>query len=202
MATPARRFDRAYYDRYYRDPATRVTDRTAVKKVARLVAAWTDYLELPVRTILDIGCGVGHWRAAARECWPRARWYGVEFSEYLCRKHGWTHGSIAEFAPAEQLGCATFDLVVCQGVLQYVDDRDAQRAMRNLAQWTDGALYFEALTQQDWERHCDRTRTDGDVHLRRGAWYRRRLARDFQTCGGGVFVNRRAGCILFEFEGA
>lgn len=199
---PIRRFDRAYYDRFYRDPSTRVSDLGAVRKLARLVAAWTDYLEVPVRHILDVGCGLGHWRTAARTLWPRARWHGVEFSEHLCRRHGWTQGSIVDFDPLATLGRATFDLVICQGVLQYLDDRDAATALRNLARWSHGAMYFEALTRQDWERHCDRTRTDGAVHLRTGAWYRRRLTRDFQDCGGCVFVNRRAGCVLFELEGS
>jgi SAM-dependent methyltransferase len=201
MAKASARFDRAYYDRYYRDPATRVIDRDEVKKLARLVAAWTDYLEVPVRTILDVGCGLGHWRAAARALWPRARWYGVEFSDHLCERHGWTRGSVVDLEPARALGRAAFDFVICQGVLQYLTDRDAALALQNLTAWTDGALYFEALTAQDWRQHCDRTRTDGDVHLRTGAWYRRRLARGFQSCGGGVFVNRRAGCTLFELEG-
>lgn len=199
---PAARFDRAYYERYYRDPATRVTDRADVGKLARLVAAWTDYLDVPVRTILDVGCGVGHWRAAARTLWPRARWFGVEHSEYACRRHGWTRGSVVDLDPAQALGRATFDLVICQGVLQYLGDRDAARALQNLARWCDGAMYFEALTRQDWEQHCDREHTDGAVHLRTGAWYRRRLARGFQDCGGCVFVSRRAGCTLFELEGA
>jgi len=107
---------------------------------------------------------------------------------------------VATFDPARELGRATFDLVICQGVLQYLDDRTAARALANLARWTDGVLFLEALTRRDWRENCDRERTDGDVHLRDGAWYRRRLARHFQRCGGGVFVARAAGCSLFELE--
>lgn len=197
----AERFDRDYYDRYYHAPASRVSDLAAVRTLANLVAAWLRYLDIEVRHILDVGCGLGHWQVAARELWPRARYHGVEWSQHLCQRLGWTRGSIATLQPQQALGRATFDLVICQGVLQYLDDRDAGKALANLARWTDGALFLEALTARDWRENCDRTRTDGDVRLRAGAWYRRRLRRHFQACGGGVFVNRRAGCTLFELEG-
>ncbi len=91
---------------------------------------------------------------------------------------------------------------MCQGVLQYLDDRAAAKALANLARWTDGALYVEALTARDWRHNCDRTRTDGDVHLRPGDWYRRRLARHFLAGGGGVFVSKKSGVTLYELEGS
>jgi hypothetical protein len=86
-------------------------------------------------------------------------------------------------------------------VLQYLDDRSAARAITNLGRWCKGALYLEALTALDWKKNCDRTRTDGDVHLRTGDWYRRRLARSFVACGGGLFCSSESGATLFELEG-
>jgi SAM-dependent methyltransferase len=198
---PAVRFDRAYYERFYLDPASRVSDAAAVARLVDLVAAWARYLELPLRHVLDLGCGLGHWRDAVRARWPQARHHGVEVSEHLCARHGWTRGSVVDFDPAPVLGRERFDLVVCQGVLQYLTDREAAAALANLARCTEGLLYLEVLTRRDWQRNCDRTRTDGKVHLRDGAWYRRRLGRHFVACGGGVFVARRAGVTLFELEG-
>lgn len=195
------RFGADYYRRFYEDPRTRVSDRTAVRKLAEFVAGYLRYLDVPVRAILDIGCGRGHWRAAAAAVWPRAKYHGVEHSAYLCEQLGWTQGSVVDFAPHKALGTSSFDLVVCQGVLQYLDDRDAARAIQNLARWCRGALYLEALTALDWRQNVDRTRTDGDVHLRPGAWYRRHLDRHFTACGGGVFCSKRAGVSLFELEG-
>jgi SAM-dependent methyltransferase len=202
--TPARpkSFGRAYYNRYYGNAATRVSDLAEIRRLAAFVAAYLRYLDVPVRSILDVGCGVGHWRTAAQKQWPRARYHGVEHSEHLCGRFGWTHGSIVDFDPRRRLGRATFDLVVCQGVMQYLDDEAAAQALANLARWTDGALYLEALTETDWRENCDRERTDGDVFLRPGSFYRRHLTTHFQDCGGGVFVSRRAGITLFELEGS
>jgi len=194
-------FDAGYYERFYGDPATRVSDQREIQRLASFVHGYLAYLQVPVRSILDVGCGVGHWRRACARLWPKARYWGVEYSSYLCEKFGWHNGSIATLEPAAELGRASFDLVICQGVMQYLDDATARAALANLASWTDGALYLEALTERDWEENCDQTVTDGDVHLRSGAFYRRRLTKNFQDCGGGVFCARRAGVALFELEG-
>jgi SAM-dependent methyltransferase len=197
----AERFDADYYRRYYRDPATRVSDRATIARLAGFVAGYLRHLGIPVRSLLDVGCGLGHWQAAAARLWPRARYFGVETSRYLCERHGWTHGSVVDFDATRLVPRGTFDLVVCQGVLQYLDDREAPRALANLARWCRGALYLEALTRTDWTERCDRRRTDGTVHLRSGVWYRRRLGKQFLAGGGGVFVSRAAGVTMFELEG-
>ncbi|MEO6595436.1 MAG: class I SAM-dependent methyltransferase [Planctomycetota bacterium] len=194
-------FGAEYYRRFYSDPRTRVGDLAAVRKLATFVGGYVRYLGVPVRSILDAGCGVGHWQKAARTLWPHARYHGVEYSPHLCERFGWHEGSLADFDPARAIGQSEFDLVVCQGVLQYLDDRAAARALKNLGRWCRGALYLEALTKLDWQQNCDRTRTDGKVHLRPGPWYRQRLRQHFTAVGGGVFVSRRAGVTMFELEG-
>lgn len=192
-------FDAAYYERFYQDPRSKVSDGAAVQRLATFVAAYLTYLDVPVRRILDLGCGLGHWGDAAARLWPRASYVGVEYSEHLCERHGWQRGSVVDFRPAGRH--REFDLVVCHGVLQYLDDAQATRAIANLGRLCRGALYLEALTAKDWAENCDRSVTDGDVHLRTGDWYRSRLATNFQDCGGGVFTARRAGVPLFELEG-
>lgn len=199
-ATVTERFGPEYYRRFYGNPRTRVSDAPTIGKLAAFVAAYLRHLDVAVHSILDMGCGVGHWQPAARTQWPRAKYHGVEFSEFQCREHGWTRGSVLDFAPQQALGRDQFDLVVCQGVLQYLDASAARRAIDNLAQWTGSALYLEALTTHDWEQSCDRDRTDGDVHLRSGAWYRRQLDGHFTALGGGLFVKKDADVTLFELE--
>lgn len=189
------KFDAAYYARFYRDQETRVADRKGVRRLADFVCAYLRFLSLPVREVLDLGCGLGYWREAIGAHHPRARYVGVEVSDYLCRRKGWRHGSVVDYAHERPA-----DLVICQGVLQYLDDADARRAIDNLARLTRGALYLEALTAEDWAHNCDRAATDGKVHLRPVAFYRRRLRPTFVSCGGGVFVHRQAGVSLFELE--
>ena len=148
-----------------------------------------------MRRVLDAGCGLGYWRAVIAEHYPRARYTGIERSEYLCRELGWTHASVADYR-----GRGRFDLVICQGVLQYLDEREAAAAIENLARLCSGALYLEALTSEDWRDHCDRRCTDGAVHLRKDGWYRTRLSRHFRACGGGLFLHRDAAPVLFTLE--
>jgi SAM-dependent methyltransferase len=183
-------FDAAYYRRYYGDPRTRVASRRDVERLARFVAAYLAYLAIPVRSILDAGCGLGFWRGAAAALWPRARYRGIEVSDYLCRRYGWTRASIVDYKPGRQ-----FDLIVCQSVLQYLSDHDAARAIGTLSTLARGAVYLEVPTTEDWRDTCDRRRTDGTVHLRSAQWYRRRLARHFVAVGGGVFVAASAAAL-------
>jgi SAM-dependent methyltransferase len=189
------RFDAAYYHRFYQNPATRVHDARSQASLAGLVFAWMDYLELPVRRVVDMGCGLGHWRRALSARHPAARYTGVESSEYLCRRFGWEPGTAAAWR-----GRGRYDLVICQSVLQYLDRKDAQAAIANLARLCRGALYLEALTREDWEAHCNRKVTDGKVYLRPAAWYRRALAGHFRPLGGGVFLPADTDAVLYSLE--
>lgn len=192
---PRRRFDRRYYARYYEDPRTRVSEQAGVRRLARFVGHYLLHIGQPVRSVLDIGCGLGLWQPALREIFPRLRYTGVEYSEYLCECYGWERGSVVDYRAAKP-----FDLVICQGVLQYLDDRSARAAITNLGELTGGAVYVEALTRGDWQQNVDRERTDGNVHLRPAAWYRRELARQFVPIGGGLHLARSSPATLYELE--
>lgn len=188
-------FDRAYYERFYGHPRTRASDAREVAVLGDFVCAYLRYLEQPVRRVLDIGCGLGFWQDAIRRHYPRARYTGVEISEYLCERLGWIHGSVVDFSAR-----VPFDLVICNDVLQYLPHAEASAAIDNLARLSRGVLYFNLLTREDWEQNCDRERTNGEVHLRSAAWYRRRLRRRFVAVGGGLFVRRGSPIVLWELE--
>jgi SAM-dependent methyltransferase len=188
-------FDAGFYRRYYVDPATRVASRAEALKLGRFACAYVDYLGFRVRRVLDAGCGLGHFRTPVRGRFPRARYVGLEASEYLCRRYGWTRGSVADYAPK-----LPFDLVFCHDVLQYLDERSAGRALANLGRLCRGALYFSVLTAEDWQRNADRARTDAGVRLRPAAWYKARLSRNFRHLGGGVLVRRGFHPLLWELE--
>jgi len=126
---------------------------------------------------------------------PRARYLGVERSAYLCRRFGWTAGSVVDYDDG-----AAHDLVICQGVLQYLDAKEARRALANLAARCKGALYLQAVTREDWRVAVDRERTDGDIHLRPDAWYRKWLAPHFDPIGGGLFLKKDAPVVCYSLE--
>jgi 2-polyprenyl-3-methyl-5-hydroxy-6-metoxy-1,4-benzoquinol methylase len=190
-------FDRDYYRRFYYNPRTAVTSRAEMAARARLIAGCVQYVGLPVRKILDVGCGVGLLRAPLKRALPKAQYLGLEFSDYLCRRYGWRQGSVATLRLRER-----FDLVICYDVLQYLSPKEAQRAIANLARVCRGALYFGALTLEDWRDNCDQTRTDRIAGLRPGAWYRRELARTFRPLGCGIWLKRGLRLTLWNLDAA
>jgi len=189
-------FDKAYYQKFYFNTRTAVISRAEMKARARLIGAYADHIGLPVRHVLDAGCGIGLLRAPLLRAFPRAQYTGLEYSDYLCNRYGWTQGSLADFQ------AAPFDLVVCYDVLQYLDDRTAARAIANLGRLTRGVLYLSALTARDWRENCDRTRTDPDVFLRAAEWYGARLRRLFRPAGTGFWIRRGAPLTTWEMETA
>lgn len=189
-------FDHAYYARFYENPRTRVSDARQVDKLAGFVCGYLGYLGMRVQRILDLGCGMGLWRAPLARAFPRARYHGVEYSTYLCQRLGWTHGSVVDFRAAQP-----FDLVICQGVLPYLSAPDAKRAMTNLARLCRGALYLEAVTREDAESGVlDLQRTDAGMQLRPRSFYLRGLRPAFVAAGGGLFVARKAALPLYALE--
>jgi trans-aconitate methyltransferase len=188
-------FDSAYFRKYYFNATTRVTTAAEMRGRAQLIVAVLRHAGIPVRNILDAGCGIGLLRKPFAAVLPRARYTGLEASEYLCARYGWVQGSVVDFSPRSPA-----DLVVCYDVLQYLDDGDAARAIRNLAKLTHAAVYLSALTREDWRENCDRSRTDRAVHLRSGDWYRRRLRKHFNYLGFGVWARKDVTAILWDME--
>jgi SAM-dependent methyltransferase len=195
-------FDRDYYRRYYFDPRTAVTTRAEMDARGRLIAGLVDHIDLPVRNILDVGCGVGLLRRPLLKALPQASYSGMEYSEYLCRRYGWQQGAVQDLRTRSR-----YELVICYDVVQYLDNGEAARAIANLARVCRGVLYFGALTSEDWSRNCDQSRTDQQVKLRPGRWYRRELARGFHQIGAGFWLRRsslapRGPLYLWELDSA
>ena len=187
-------FDAAYYARHYEDPESRASDAAAIERLGAFVFRYLDYLHVDIDSVLDLGCGLGHWKPVVAAHAPEASYHGVEWSPYLCEKFGWERGSVTEYQgkPA--------DPVVCQGVLQYLDDAEATAALERLHALTRTALYLEVLTELDLQVACDTSRTDGEVFLRTGKWYWEALAGKFIAVGGGLFLPTDTDVPLFELE--
>jgi SAM-dependent methyltransferase len=195
--TDKEQFDQAYYQRFYLNSRTAVTNRAEMNARGKLIAACAGHLGLPVSRILDAGCGIGLLRAPLRKALPKASYTGLEVSQYLCKRHGWINGGIQDFTRREQ-----FDLVICYDVIQYLRAPEAQRAFRNLARVCRSLLYFGVLTREDWEENCDQSRTDPAVSLRGGAWYRKQLSKDFRHLGAGFWLRRGCPITVWEMDTA
>src|ERR1700688_5116496 len=91
-------FDSAYFRKYYFDAATRVTTAADMRGRAQLIAAVLGHAGISVRSILDAGCGIGLLRKPFAEALPRARYMGLEASDYLCARYPLTKGAVVDFA--------------------------------------------------------------------------------------------------------
>jgi len=188
------KFDKAYYDRFYRNPRTRAVTPAAARRQAAFIAAYLRHLEIDVRRILDVGCGVGTTLRALGRQFPSARLQGVEISDYLCRRYGWPQGSVEDYHAEPP-----YDLVVCNDVLAYLDDPACGRAIGNLAALCRGAAFLGILTADDAGAY-DPARTDTQQHLRPAAWYRRRLSRHFVNVGGGLHLKRPPDVVVWALD--
>jgi SAM-dependent methyltransferase len=194
VSAPAR-FDAAYYRRFYRGP-DRVHGAREIARLAGAVCGLAGWLGLELEAVLDVGAGTGLWRDWFRRHRPRVRCRSVDVSPHACARWGHERRDVSRWRARER-----FDLIVCHGVLHYLDAAAAERAIENLGAMARGLLYLEVLTRSDLEV-VDRERTDTAMRLRSGAWYRRRLAPHFRQVGAGLWVSRRSGLRLYELEAA
>ncbi|HVI59074.1 MAG TPA: class I SAM-dependent methyltransferase [Luteimonas sp.] len=181
-----KRYDRDYFDRWYRRGGIGGRQRLA-RKVALAVATAEYHLERPLRSVLDVGCGEGTWRAPLLRLRPKAYYLGFDSSEYAIARYGRSRGlHFARFADFAQLRpCPPADLLVCSDVLHYLPTRELDRGLPGLAELCGGVAFLEAFARED--------EAEGDEHgfLRRpGAFYRRRFeAAGFRPLGSHCWLS-------------
>jgi hypothetical protein len=191
---PGERFDAGYYQRHYHG-RDRVHSPRQVGRLAAGVAGMADWLGVELRSVLDVGAGPGFWRSWFRRHRPDVRYLSTDFSPWACQRYGHERRDISAWRPR-----ARFDLVVCQGVLQYLGDEEVLRAVENLGAACRGLLYLEVVTRHDLEEVVDADLTDTDIHARPGDFYRRALAPTFRQVGAGLWSARSADLRFYELE--
>lgn len=173
-----KQYDQAYFDQWYRDPAKRGATiggpARLARKVALAVATAEYHLERPIRSVLDIGCGEGAWRAPLLKLRPKVQYLGFDSSEYAVARFGARRNlHPARFGDFEYLRpCAPVDLLVCSDVLHYLPTRELDRGLPALAELCAGVAFLETFTRSDG--------IDGDTagfHARPAKFYRERFAR-------------------------
>lgn len=191
------RFDESYYRRYYANAKTRVADAAETAHLALAVTEMITWYGGALDSVLDVGAGAGLWRDWFRENKPKTKYRSTELSDYACATYGHEQRDISTWRARER-----FDLIVCQGVLPYIEDGAAEAAIENIAAMARGFVYLEAITKTDFEEICDQAKTDGDVHLRPASWYRTRLAKHFVNVGCGLYYATRGALRFYELERA
>lgn len=163
MSGAIARYDAAYFRTWYRDTASRVSTAASAARKARMALGVAEYyLEAPVRSVLDVGCGEGQWAPVLRKLRPGIRYRGIDASAFAVQKWGakrnLTLGTFAELPTL--LDETRYDLIVCSDMLYYVPTRELVAGLAVLAARLDGVAFLEAYTDADaiegdtanWER--------------------------------------------------
>lgn len=168
-------YDRAYFDTWYRRRGIGDRQRLA-RKVALAVACAEYHLQRPLRSVLDIGCGEGAWRAPLRKLRPQLRYLGFDSSVYAIQRYGRSRnlhparfGDFALLRP-----CPPVDLLVCSDVLHYLPARELDRGLPGLAALCGGVAFLETFAREDGAEGDEQ-----EFRQRPAGFYRRR----FQAVG-------------------
>jgi SAM-dependent methyltransferase len=196
-------YDKAYFDKWYRHRQHRVRTPAQIRRIVSFTIAAAEYvLDRPVRTVLDVGAGEGHWQPVLRALRPSLRYVGVEPSAYAVGRFGKTRG--LRLGSVESLDALRlhdeypdgFDLVVCCGVLNYVPNRLLNSALEMLQVHTGGLAWLEVFTKHD--------EIEGDVAALKpqpASWYRDRIRQaGLVPCGLHLYapMDRAAGLTALE----
>jgi ubiquinone/menaquinone biosynthesis C-methylase UbiE len=182
-----KQFDRAYFDKWYRHPKHKVGTAADLRRQVSMAIAATEYmLARPITSVLDVGAGEARWQPIVHELRPKARYIGVDPSEYSVRRYGRRRNLVlGGFDDLDTLfNDDRFDLVVCCSVLNYLPKADAARAFSALARHTGGVAFLEIFATSD------------DVYGDTSQWYtesapeyRRMLHKaGFTPCGMHCYV--------------
>ncbi len=169
-----KRYDRDYFDQWYRPPGGSPGAAAALqRKVALAVAVCEYHLGRPLRSVLDIGCGEGAWRAPLRRMRPGIDYLGLDGSAYAIERYGRSRN--LRLAGFDQLAELRFDrsvdLLVCADLLHYLDAKTLRRGLSGFAELGHGTAFIELFCRGDG--------AEGDQvgwYNRPSSWYRQCFA--------------------------
>ena len=195
----AKEYDRAYFDRWYRNPRHRVKSEAGLRrKVAMIVALAEYFLGRSIRNVLDIGCGEGTWREPLLACRPGIHYLGLDSSEYAVNRFGRSRNlRLARFSDLAELRFNhRFDLIVCSDVVHYLPASELRLGLSGFSELLAGVAFIELFTSQD--------AVQGDVHgfLKRSPrWYRDCFAEaGLLACGPHCYVGPDLASSLVALE--
>jgi len=147
-----RSYDKAYFDKWYRHPTHRVKSATELRRQVEFVVHLAEWvLGRPVKSVLDVGCGEGNWRAPLLRLRRNLHYDGVDPSEYAVARFGSKRA--LQLGGIEDLDTLSlrkhYDLVVCCGMLNYVPILSLRRGLTQVLRRTAGVAYLELFTRSD-----------------------------------------------------
>ncbi len=190
-------YDRRYFDTWYRQRS--LGGKAALtRKVALAVALAEYHLGRPLRSVLDVGCGEGAWRAPLLALRPKLHYMGVDSSEYAIGRHGVRRN--LHFLPFGDLAALPLrkpaDLLVCSDVMHYLSDEELLQGVAEFARLCSGVAFLEVFAEGD--------DIIGDLHQMRrrpAAWYRRTFAKaGFTAAGTHLYLSKDVAAAATALE--
>lgn len=194
---PPTAYNKAYFDKWYRNPRHRVSTPAKTARKALLTLAVAEYyLERPVRTVLDVGCGEGQWQPVLKRLRPRIHYTGTDPSPYAIQRFGkrrnLVHGSfgnLPDLAPS-------YDLIICSDSLYYVPDDELLMGLQILASRLVGIAFLEAYPDEAGLRGD----TSG-MHPRSAGAYRKIFrSAGLRACGSHCYAGPALHGFVTELE--
>jgi SAM-dependent methyltransferase len=145
-----KRYDRAYFDRWYRDRRIGSAADLA-RTVAFAVAITEQVLGRPVRSVLDVGAGEGRWQPMLHRFRPRARYAGIDSSAWAVKRWGRRRNlRLGSIDNLDRLGLdGPFDLIVVADVMHYLPAPVLRRGVVQLTQLLGGVAFLPTFTAHD-----------------------------------------------------
>ncbi|MEZ4409305.1 MAG: class I SAM-dependent methyltransferase [Polyangiales bacterium] len=188
-------FDADYFQRFYGAHGRSAQGAADAARLCRFVTAAADAQIVSLDAVVEVGAGAGLWRDWFARHRASTRYVSTDVSAFACERYHHRRLDIAREKLSER-----FDLVVCQGVLPYLADADALRAMDHLAAMTGSLLYLECQTARDIAEVCDPKRTDPALIARPARFYVERLERSLIHLGLNLWAPTRAAQSFWELE--
>ena len=143
-----KQYDRDYYERWCRGADPVISGGTLRRKVAFAIGLAEYVLDRPLKSVLDVGCGEGSWFSHLRALRPRAKYLGLDPSEYVVERYGASR-NIRRATFGELALDRDYDLIVCADVLHYLEASEIKRGLPEIARHTEGIAFVEFMTRED-----------------------------------------------------
>lgn len=190
-------YDRRYFDTWYRQRD--LGGKAALSRKVALAVALAEYhLGRPLKSVLDVGCGEGAWRAPLLALRPKLHYMGVDSSDYAIQRHGarrnlhWLpFGDLAALPLARPV-----DLLVCSDVMHYLGDDELRRGLAQFARLCHGVAFLEVFAEGD-----DILGDLDQMRRRPAAWYLRAFAKaGFTAAGSHTYLSAEVAAAATALE--